>query len=146
MDAQAPAAPAEPLWDMKTIAREYRPCQIPRVKDPPTGLDGLVDSTIGGWKRRPRILAGLKREAKAIDALEEDWKFLSEVALKRHLLEFRERFRRADKDAEECLPDALAAIREAADRVTGMRPFVVQLMGALALHRGYLAEMATGEG
>ncbi|NDV62883.1 prepilin peptidase [Puniceicoccales bacterium CK1056] len=131
---------------MKTIAREYRPCQIPRVKDPPTGLDGLVDSTIGGWKRRPGILAGLKREAKAIDALEEDWKFLSEAALKRHLLEFRERFRRADKDAEECLPDALAAIREAADRVTGMRPFVVQLMGALALHRGYLAEMATGEG
>jgi len=41
---------------------------------------------------------------------------------------------------------ALAAIREAADRRTGMRPFPVQLMGALALHRGYLAEMATGEG
>jgi preprotein translocase subunit SecA len=131
---------------MKTIAREYRPCQIPLVKDPPSGLDGLVDSGIGRWKRRPGILYGLKKEAAAIDALEEDWKFLSDAALKRHLLEFRERFRRADKQAEECLPNALAAIREAADRVTGMRPFVVQLMGALALHRGYLAEMATGEG
>jgi preprotein translocase subunit SecA len=40
----------------------------------------------------------------------------------------------------------LAAVREVADRELGLRPFVVQLMGALALHRGYLAEMATGEG
>jgi preprotein translocase subunit SecA len=131
---------------MKTITREYRPCQVPRVKDPPTGLDGLVDAVIGKWKRRPGIVAGLKREAEAIDALEENWKFLSDSALKRHLLEFREQFRRADKDALDCLPDALAAIREAAERITGMRPFVVQLMGALALHRGFLAEMATGEG
>src|SRR6185437_12202093 len=40
----------------------------------------------------------------------------------------------------------LAAIREAADRKLGLRPFPVQLMGALALHCGYLADMATGEG
>src|SRR5262249_51097562 len=62
------------------------------------------------------------------------------------LLEFREHFRRGGPHCQRLTIPALAAIREAADRQLGLRPFLVQLMGALALHRGYLAEMATGEG
>lgn len=131
---------------MRTIVREYRPCQVPRVKDPPTGLDGMLDGVIGCYKRRKGILSELRKDAEAIDQRDEDWKFLSDPALQKHLKEFRAIFRRASKNADDSLLDALAAIREAAQRVTNLRPFTVQLMGALALNRGYLAEMATGEG
>ncbi len=129
-----------------SVLGEYRPCQVRRVKEPPTGLDGLLDAAIGRYSRRFGILLKLRREAESIDERHEDWKFLSDQALQKHLLEFRERFRRSRRDTGAALPDALAAIREAAQRVTGMRPFVVQLIGALALNRGSLAEMATGEG
>jgi preprotein translocase subunit SecA len=131
---------------MTSVALEYRQCQITRPKDPPAGLDGVVDGFVGRFRRRHGLEAELRREAEAIDAKAEDWKFLSEAALRRHLAEFRDRFRRRSHDAEACLPDALAAIREAAERTTTLRPFTVQLMGALVLHRGCLAEMATGEG
>lgn len=131
---------------MNVVSREYRPCQISHVKDPPGGLDGWVDHAIGVRKRRAGHLRDLRAQAEAIDRLDEDWKFLSDPALKRHLEEFRDTFRRSGRDSEACLPNALAAIREAAHRLTGLRPFKVQIMGALALHRGYLAEMATGEG
>ena len=131
---------------MKTVVQEYRPCQVPAVKEPPAGLDGLLDMLIGKFKRRKSLVIELRREAEKIDGMDEDWKFLSDQALKKHLLELREEFRRGGKEKDELTHRALAAIREAAERVTGLRPFVVQLMGALALHRGLLAEMATGEG
>jgi preprotein translocase subunit SecA len=131
---------------MSALAQEYRQCLVPRPKPPHAGIDGVVDGWFGRYRRRGHVLAALRREAEAIDAKAEDWKFLSDPALRRHLAEFRERFRRRSRDAEACLPDALAAIREAADRSLKLRPFTVQIMGALALHRGCLAEMATGEG
>lgn len=131
---------------MSSIVGEYRPCQVPHVKEPLSGLDGLVDGIIGRYKRRSSLLKHLAKEAEAIDQRDEDWKFLSDPALRKHILEFRDRFRRSGKDTEECLLDALAAVREAAQRVTGLRPYKVQLVGVLALNRGYLAEMATGEG
>jgi preprotein translocase subunit SecA len=131
---------------MNAIAREYRQCHVPRPTDIHAGVDGFVDGLIGKYRRRPGFVAHLRREAEAIDARQEDWKFHSDAALRRHLLEFRERFRRRGREGEACLPEALAAIREAAERSMRMRPFTVQIMGALALHRGCLAEMATGEG
>ena len=131
---------------MRTLTQEYVPCQIPEVKEPPKGLDGLVDNAIGRYRRRRGILAQFRRQAEHIDAMEEDWKFLSDQALQKHLCDFRDIFRRGGIQDELMLSKALAAIREAAGRVTGLRPFVVQLTGALALHNGMLAEMATGEG
>jgi preprotein translocase subunit SecA len=74
------------------------------------------------------------------------FKDLSEHALHEKLMEYREQFRRGQRFGEEVLLPALAAVREVSDRKLGLRPFLVQLIGALALHRGYLAEMATGEG
>jgi preprotein translocase subunit SecA len=109
-------------------------------------MDGFVDSLIGRFKRRHSLVSQLRQQAEKIDSLDEDWKFLSDQALKKHLLEFRDAFRRGGSEVDEVLESALAAIRESAERVTGLRPFKVQLMGALALHRGMLAEMATGEG
>jgi preprotein translocase subunit SecA len=90
-------------------------------------------------------LESLKRDAEAVVAREREWGELSEAVLQRRLLELRAEFRRPGKNSNQIIP-ALAAIREAAHRKLGLRPFPVQLMGALALHRGYLLEMATGEG
>jgi preprotein translocase subunit SecA len=113
---------------------------------PLTGLDALVNRFIGDYRRRDGILKKLRQEADAIVLQEGEWAELSDTALQRRLLAFREQFRRGGKRADELVLPALAAIREAADRQLGLRPFPVQLMGALALHRGFLAEMATGEG
>jgi preprotein translocase subunit SecA len=131
---------------MHAVAHDYRQCLVQRPKNPPEGLDAWVDNVIGRVKRRRRLVTDLLREAAAVDAKQEDWKSLSDEALRQQLAGFRGEFRRRSRDAEACLPDALAAIREAAHRAMGLRPFVVQLAGALALHRGCLAEMATGEG
>jgi len=128
------------------VGTEYRQCAVRRPTPPLAGADGVVDACIGRYRRRAKLRAALWCEAQAIDAKAEDWKFLSDEALKRHLAEFRERFRRQPRGVERWVPDALAAIREAAERAMKLRPFPVQLMGALALHRGSVAEMATGEG
>jgi preprotein translocase subunit SecA len=110
------------------------------------GLDAVVHRIIGRYKRRAAVLAELRQEAEQVDAQAGEWLALHDYRLHERLTEFRERFRRGGRDLEKLLVPALAAIREAADRKLGLRPFIVQLMGALALHRGYLAEMATGEG
>jgi len=120
---------------------EFRP--PPR---PLQGLDAIVNGFIGNYQRRAKALESLRQDAELVEAQAEEWKKLTDHELQVRLLEFRAAFRRGGKAAGEKLLPALAAIREAAERKLGLRPFPVQLMGALALHRGFLAEMATGEG
>jgi preprotein translocase subunit SecA len=128
------------------------PSEIYRRLDfhPPTpllkGLDAAVDGWLGLCRRRTALTAELRRQAEAIDCLAREYVALGDHQLHQRLIECRERFRRGGREAMPLLLPALAAIREAADRKLGLRPFIVQLMGALALHRGWLAEMATGEG
>ena len=132
---------------MLTIpTQDYRRSDYRVPPRPLTGLDALVNAGHGRYRRRNRVLEALKQEADAVVRQEGEWVECADADLQRRLLEFRQRFRRGGKSAETFLLPALAAIREAADRKLGLRPFTVQLMGALALHRGYLAEMATGEG
>ena len=78
-------------------------------------------------------------------ALEEEYKGLSEDALKGKTAEFKSRLAQGET-LDQLLPEAFAAIREAAWRVLGMRPYPVQLMGGIILHQGRIAEMKTGEG
>jgi len=125
---------------------DYRRSEYRVPARPFAGLDALVNSAIGRYQRRAKILESLRRDANAIVAQEGPLVELSDAILQRKLLEFRGHFRRGGREVEHLILPALAAIREAADRKLGLRPFPVQLMGALALHRGYLAEMATGEG
>jgi preprotein translocase subunit SecA len=125
---------------------DYRRSEYRVPLRPFAGLDALVNSAIGQYRRRAKILESLRRDANAIVAQEGPLVELSDAILQRKLLEFRGHFRRGGREAEHLILPALAAIREASDRKLGLRPFPVQLMGALALHRGYLAEMATGEG
>ncbi len=92
-----------------------------------------------------RTLRRLERFAHAINQLEDDFKELTNDELKNETNELRERYA-AGETLEDLLPEAFAAVREAAVRTLGMRPFDVQLMGGAALHLGNIAEMKTGEG
>ena len=59
--------------------------------------------------------------------------------------EFRQRIENGE-DLDSVLPQAFAVVREASERTIGLRPFDVQLIGGYFLHKGYIAEMKTGEG
>lgn len=92
-----------------------------------------------------RTLRRLERFAHAINQLEDDFKELTDDELKNETNELRERYA-SGESLDDLLPEAFAAVREAAVRTLGMRPFDVQLMGGAALHLGNIAEMKTGEG
>ena len=127
-------------------SHDYRRSDYRVPQRPVAGLDALVNVAIGKYQRRINILTTLRRDAEAVVAQEREWMEMPDAVLQRRLLEFRAKVRRGGTGVEQVILPALAAIREAADRKLGLRPFPVQLIGALALHRGYLAEMATGEG
>lgn len=112
----------------------------------PEGLDSWVDRSQGWFKRRPSLAAGLSQDAQACDRLCSDMRQLDESALQQALVLAKENLRRDPVHAKGQLISALALVGQVALRVMGMRPYPVQFMGALALHRGWLAEMATGEG
>ena len=78
-------------------------------------------------------------------ALEDEYKGLSDEALKHKTVEFKERLS-AGETLDDILPEAFATCREAGDRVLGMRHFPVQLLGGIILHQGRISEMKTGEG
>ena len=80
-----------------------------------------------------------------IESLEEEYKKLSDEALKAKTVEFKKRLSDG-QTLDDILPEAFAAAREAADRVLGLRPYRVQLIGGIVLHQGRIAEMKTGEG
>lgn len=129
-----------------TPTQEYR-----RIRHQPPaklhkGLDARVNSMIGVYHRRGSVLAELEKEAERIEAQALRWSDLSDHLLRQRMLDLRLRFRRGGRQQDDLLTEALAAIREVSDRQVGLRPYPVQLVGALALHRGLLAEMATGEG
>ncbi|HVY17189.1 MAG TPA: preprotein translocase subunit SecA [Rhodopila sp.] len=92
-----------------------------------------------------RALKGYRRRIAAINALEEDMRRLPDDALANLTTEFRNRYARGET-LDDLLPEAFAAVREAARRVLGQRHFDVQLVGGMVLHDGKIAEMKTGEG
>ena len=81
----------------------------------------------------------------SINAHEEDFRKLTDDELKAKTGEFKKRLENGE-DLDDLLPEAFSAVREAADRAIGQRHFDVQLMGGTALHKGWVAEMRTGEG
>ena len=87
----------------------------------------------------------LIRELKKVKALKDKMEQLSDDELKAKTSDFRQRFK-AGESLDSMLPEAFAAMCEADKRVLGMFPFDVQILAGIALHRGYLAEMNTGEG
>ena len=104
---------------------------------------GLFDKLFG--TRSQRELKKIQPTVDKILAMEDDYKNLSEEALRGKTAEFKERLAQGET-LDDILPEAFAAIREASDRVLGLRPYPVQLIGGIVLHQGRIAEMKTGEG
>ncbi len=95
--------------------------------------------------RNQRLLRQYSRVVNKINALEEGVRSLDDSQLRAKSDEFRKRF--ADGESlDDLLPEAFAVAREASHRALGLRPFDVQLVGAMVLHDGNIAEMRTGEG
>jgi preprotein translocase subunit SecA len=92
-----------------------------------------------------RYVRGLGKYVDAVNALEPSIQALSDDELKQQTMLFRERLAGGEK-LDQLLPEAFATVREAAIRTLGQRHYDVQLIGGIALHRGEIAEMKTGEG
>jgi preprotein translocase subunit SecA len=95
--------------------------------------------------RNERMLRVTAREVRAAASHEPALQALDDAQLRSKTDEFRQRLK-AGGSLDELLPEAFAVVREAARRALGMRHFDVQLVGGIALHRGRIAEMRTGEG
>ncbi|MGH8426844.1 MAG: preprotein translocase subunit SecA [Gammaproteobacteria bacterium] len=106
-------------------------------------LGSLLKSVVGS--RNQRLLKQIGREIIAINALESEYQALSDESLRAKTAEFRARLA-GGVAMDTLLPEAFAAAREAGRRRLGLRPYDVQLIGGMVLHRGKIAEMATGEG
>jgi len=106
-------------------------------------LASLLKTVFGS--ANDRLVTGMLRRAERITALEPTMKALSDEELRAKTAEFRKRL--ADGTKLDALQEeAFAVVREASTRVLGMRHFDVQLVGAMVLHSGSIAEMKTGEG
>ncbi len=116
------------------------------AKDADSGLDAVAHRMLGVYRRRSGIVEDLITSAGMIDCLSDRFDKMSLHSLRSHLDDCRQVVRRKGRYSEDFLFTTLAAVREAASRKLRLNPYVVQIAGALALHRGYLAELATGEG
>ncbi len=106
-------------------------------------MPAILDSILRAGEGK--ILRQLARISEQINSVEEDFVAMTDAELRAMTDEFRQRH--ADGESlDDLLPEAFAAVREAAKRTLGQRAFDVQLMGAAALHKGNIAEMRTGEG
>jgi len=103
----------------------------------------LLNKLFGTYSERE--LKRLRSTVATIMDLESTYKNLSEEALKHKTVEFRQRLQQG-ASLDSLLPEAFATVREAGDRVLGLRHFPVQLEGGIVLHQGRIAEMKTGEG
>src|SRR5436309_10142124 len=92
-----------------------------------------------------RRLKRLQAQAEYVASLEPEFEQLSDQELAAKTVEFKQRYENGES-LEELLFEAYAAVREAAKRSLGQRPFDVQVMGGIVLHEGDIAEMKTGEG
>ena len=104
---------------------------------------GLIKSLFGDYSKRE-----IKRIQPLCDkvlGLEETYRAMSEEELRAQTDKLRDRLQMGES-TDDILPDAFAVCREACDRVLGMRPFPVQILGGIILHQGRIAEMKTGEG
>ncbi len=104
---------------------------------------GLIRNVIGGSNEGK--VKKIRKIADTVVKLEDEYKALSDSELQAKTAEFRKRY--ADGETlDDLLPEVFAQVREASDRVLGMRHFYVQIIGGIVLHQGRIAEMKTGEG
>ena len=104
---------------------------------------GLIKNILSGSNESR--LKKIRRIADQVEALAPEFAKLSDDELKAKTAEYRQRA--ADGESlDDLLPEVFAQVREASERVLGMRHFYVQIIGGIVLHQGRIAEMKTGEG
>ena len=103
----------------------------------------FVKKLLGG--SNDSALKKLEKTVRAVEALEDTYKRMTDDELRAKTQELKARLSRGETE-DDILPDAFALVREADDRVLGMRPYRVQILGGIVLHQGRIAEMKTGEG
>ena len=104
---------------------------------------GLRDMLLGSYSKRQ--LKKIKPIQQATLDLEDKYKAYTDDQLREETERFKDRLQTGET-LDDILPEAFAVCREAADRVLGMRPYPVQIIGGIVLHQGRIAEMKTGEG
>ena len=104
---------------------------------------GLMTKLFGTYSDRE--LKAIYPLVDKVEALEDEYRALTDAQLRAKTDEFKERYAQGES-LDDLLPEAFATVREAADRVLGLRPYRVQLVGGVVLHQGRIAEMKTGEG
>ena len=124
------------------LTLEYVPQRVPRGAERVFTM-GLFTKLFG--TRSEREVKKLEPQVEAVMALEEPYKKLTDQELRAKTQEFKDRYASGEM-LDALLPEAFAVCREAADRVLGMRPYRVQVVGGIVLHQGRIAEMKTGEG
>ncbi len=105
---------------------------------------GILTTIFGSYSAKE--LQRIEPIKEKVLALEEEYKALTDTQLKEKTFEFRERLNEGTATLDDIIPEALATVREAGDRVLGKRAYPVQIIGAIVLHQGRIAEMRTGEG
>lgn len=93
-----------------------------------------------------KILKRLQKKVDAVNALEDKYKKMTKTELKKQTEVLRAKLEKKGTKLDDLLPEAFAVMREASDRVLGMRHYDVQLIGGMVLHEGNVAELKTGEG
>ena len=104
---------------------------------------GLMEKIFGSYSQRE--LKRIEPIQKQVLDLEDRFKAMSDEELKGMTAQLKERLKQG-YSLDSILPEAFATCREAADRVLGLRPYPVQIIGGIVLHQGRIAEMRTGEG
>ena len=104
---------------------------------------GLIKTLFGDYSSRE--LKSIYPIVDKIEAMADEYKAMTDAQLQAKTAEFKERLANGET-LDDILPEAFATVREAADRVLGLRPYRVQLVGGIVLHQGRIAEMKTGEG
>ncbi|RYL93647.1 preprotein translocase subunit SecA [Sporolactobacillus sp. Y61] len=104
---------------------------------------GMLKKVLGDTSIRK--LGKMQKLAHVVDGMADEMKALSDEELQAKTPEFRQRLENGET-LDDILPEAFAVVREASTRILGLTPFYVQLVGAIALHQGNIAEMKTGEG
>jgi preprotein translocase subunit SecA len=131
---------------MNLPSQDQRRTDLATPEKLPSGLDAVAHRWQGRWRGRSGRAQVLRDTAWRIHAEAEALRELSVPALEKRLAEAAQQVRRLGRRWPEAVPDCLPLLVEAADRQLGLRPFPVQIMGALGLGQGRLVEMATGEG
>ena len=104
---------------------------------------GLIQKIFGDYSSRE--LKSITPIADKIEAMADEYKAMSDAQLQGKTQEFKDRLQNGET-LDDILPEAFATVREASERVLGLRPYRVQLVGGIVLHQGRIAEMKTGEG